>query len=83
MGYKSPAEKADLVAKITSLGGSVMEGSRWEGECSHVIAANFGQYLEKVMAGLVSGRWVVTKRFVERSYQKGGWANTKAFVCDE
>ena len=83
-GFNSaPAEKADLVAKITSLGGSVVEGSSWKGECSHVIAANFGQYLEKVMAGLVAGRWVVTKRFVERSYQKGAWANTKAFVCDE
>ena len=79
----SPAEKADLVSKISSLGGYVVDSTSWSEECTHVIAANYGQYLEKVMAGLVGGRWVITKRFVERSFQKGCWANTKAFVCDE
>ena len=48
-----------------------------------MIAANFGQYLEKVMGGLVSGAWVVTRRFVDVSFKKGQWANTKAFICDD
>ena len=83
-GFNSlPAEKAELVSKISSLGGYVVDSTSWSEECTHVIAANYGQYLEKVMAGLVGGRWVITKRFVERSFQKGCWANTKAFVCDQ
>ena len=36
--------------------------------------------LMKVMAGLVSGCWVVTRRFVDRSCARGGWANTKVLV---
>ena len=48
-----------------------------------MIAANFGQFLEKVMGGLVSGAWVVTRRFVDVSFNKGQWANTRAFICDD
>ena len=71
--------KNDLVHKISSLGGKVLESPTWPGpgQVTHVIAANFGHYLEKVMGGLVTGCWVVTRRYVDTSYNKGHWANTK------
>ena len=47
------------------------------GQVTHVVAANFGQFLEKVMGGLVSGAWVVTRRYIDTSYNKGTWANTR------
>ena len=84
-GYNSQVEvKTDLVHKITSLGGKVLESPSWPpgDQVTHVIAANFGHYLEKVMAGLVSGCWVVTRRYVDTSYNKGHWANTKVGRSD-
>ena len=61
----------------------MVESAAWNDRVTHVVAANFGQYLEKVMAGLVSGAWVVTRRFIEASHTKGRWANTRAFICDD
>ena len=37
----------------------------------------------QVMGGLVSGAWVVTRRYIEASYKAGAWANPKAYVCDD
>lgn len=48
-GYTNQADaKAALVQKITSLGGHVHDGATWSDEVTHVVAANFGQFLEKV-----------------------------------
>ena len=83
-GYNNQSEvKTDLVHKIKCLGGHVHDGATWSDDVTHVVAANFGQFLEKVMGGLVSGAWVVTKRYIEASYKAGAWANTKAYVCDD
>ena len=83
-GYNSqPEVKAAITNKIRDLGGELVESAAWNGRVTHVIAANFGQYLEKVMAGLVSGAWVLTRRYIEASHTKGVWANTRAFICDD
>ena len=83
-GYNSqPEVKAAITTKIRELGSEVVESAAWNERVTHVVAANFGQYLEKVMAGLVSGAWVVTRRFIEASHTKGRWANTRAFICDD
>ena len=83
-GFNSSQEvKVDLVTKIRALGGEVRESPVWSDGVTHVVAANFGHYLEKVMGGLVTGAWVITRRFVEASHQRGQWANTKAYVCDD
>ena len=77
-GFNSqPAVKAELEEKILSLGGEVHTGAGWSARITHVVANSFLQYPERVMAGLVSGCWVVTRRFVDRSCARGGWANTK------
>ena len=48
-GYNNqPDAKADLVHKITCVGGHVHDGAAWTDEVTHVVAANFGQFLEKV-----------------------------------
>ena len=83
-GYNSqPEVKADITNKIRDLGGELVESAAWNTRVTHVIAANYGQYLEKVMAGLVSGAWVLTRRYIEASHTKGSWANTRAFICDD
>ena len=83
-GYNAqPEVKAELVEKIRSLGGRVHEAAGWSDEVTHVIAANFGHFLEKVMAGLVSGAWIVTRRYVDASHQRGGWASTRAYISDD
>ena len=43
---------------------------------SHVIAYVDGKkesMSEKVMAALAAGRWVLTKRFIDKSAKKGEW----------
>ena len=77
-GFNSqPALKSELEEKIRCLGGEVHTGAAWSGRITHVVAASFLQYPEKVMAGLVSGCWVVTRRYVDRSSARGDWANIK------
>ena len=80
-GFNSqPEVKSELERKILSLGGEVHTGPVWSERITHVVANSFLQYPEKVMAGLVSGCWVVTRRFVDKSCARGGWANTKVLV---
>ena len=76
-----PDVKSELEDKIRGLGGEVHTGAGWSGRITHVVANSFLQYPERVMAGLVSGCWVVTRRFVDRSSSRGGWANTKVYFC--
>ena len=74
-----PDVKSELEVKIRSLGGEIYSGAGWSERVSHVVANSFIQYPERVMAGLVSGCWVITRRFIDRSFDRGGWANTKVF----
>jgi hypothetical protein len=39
--------------------------------------------LSQVLTALAAGRWVVTRRFVDRSHKNNDWANPRAFVCDQ
>jgi hypothetical protein len=34
-----------------------------------------------VLTALAAGRWVVTRRYVDRSHKTGEWANPRGFVC--
>ena len=43
---------------------------------------NFGLSAYQVLAALAAGRWVVTRRYVDRSHKAGEWANPQAFVCN-
>ena len=69
-------EKAELEEKVRSLGGEVHRGV-WSGRITHILVNNFLAFPEKVMLGLVSGRWVVTRRLVDRSLLRGSWANSR------
>ena len=72
-----PEVVAELEEKIRALGGEVITGAAWSERITHVVASSFLQYPEKVMAGLVSGCWILTRRFLDRSSARGGWANPK------
>ena len=75
-----PAVKAELEEKILRLGGEVQAGV-WSQRITHVLTKDFNKYHENVMMGLVTGRWVVTRRFVDNSCLRGGWANTRVGWC--
>jgi hypothetical protein len=36
-----------------------------------------------VLAALAAGRWVVTRRYVDRSHKNGEWSSPRAFVCND
>merc|ERR550532_3391441 len=72
---------------IRELGGSVIEKDEWDPRVTYVVAHVDGKkesMSEKVMAALAGGRWVVTRRFVDRSYRQGFWLpSPKAFVIND
>ena len=80
-------QKDELIRMIRELGGSVIEKDEWDPRVTHVVAHVDGKkesMSEKVMAALAGGRWVVTRRFVDRSYRQGGWLpSPKAFVVND
>ena len=80
-------QKDALIAMIRELGGSVIEKDEWDPRVTHVVAHVDGKkesMSEKVMAALAGGRWVVTRRFVDRSYRQGVWLpSPKAFVIND
>ena len=76
-GYTDqPEVRAQLEEKVRMLGGEVETGV-WSERITHVLANKFQNYQEKVMLGLVTGRWVVTRRFLDRSLARGSWAHPK------
>jgi len=81
-------QKEELVRMVRSLGGSVVERDEWDSRVTHVIArvGREGKETmsEKVMAALAGGRWVVTRRFVDRSYRQGSWiASPRPYVVND
>ena len=80
-------QKDELIGMIRELGGSVIEKDEWDPRVTHVVAHVDGKkesMSEKVMAALAGGRWVVTRRFVDRSYRQGVWLpSPKAFVIND
>ena len=83
-GYKDmPEVRADLAAEVARLGGRVVPGVTWRDEITHVVAATFGDYKETVLGALAAGRWVVTRRFVDRSAAAGAWKDPRAFVAHD
>ena len=78
-----PAARAELEASITKLGGRLVGGVTWCGEASHVVVAGGldEEYKEGVLGALAAGRWVVTRRWVDRSAREGGWREERAFVA--
>ena len=80
-------QKDELIGMIRELGGSVIEKDEWDPRVTHVVAHVDGKkesMSEKVMAALAGGRWVVTRRFVDRSYRQGAWLpSPKPFVIND
>ena len=74
-------EKERVIRMIKKLGGRFVESDEWEPSITHVVTLVMGAregLSEKVMAGMAAGRWVVTKRYVEKSYKAGTWLNTES-----
>ena len=69
------------------LGGEVIETDEWDDRVTHVIAHIDGKkesMSEKVMAGLAAGRWVLTRRFVEKCVRRGDWLPSPAlFITND
>ena len=79
--YPAPAMVADrkgVLARIRELGGGFLDTDQWEPSITHVVIfLSHGKDCngEKVMAAIAAGRWVVTKRYVEKSHKAGRWLN--------
>ena len=66
---------------IRKLGGEIIETDEWDERVTHVIAHVDGKresMSEKVMAGLAGGRWVLTKRWVDKCVKLGSWVSSPA-----
>ena len=74
-------EKSRVIAMIRKLGGVFNGGEEWNPSTTHVINYVDGTregLSEKVMAGIAAGKWVVTKRYVEKSLKAGYWLDKEA-----
>ena len=74
-------EKSRVIAMIRKLGGVFNGGEEWNPSTTHVINYVDGTregLSEKVMAGIAAGKWVVTKRYVEKSLRAGYWLDKEA-----
>ena len=77
--YPAPAmvaEREGVLARIRELGGGFLDTDQWEPSITHVVIfLRHGKDCngEKVMAAIAAGRWVVTKRYVEKSHKAGRW----------
>ena len=64
-----------------------MESDEWDERISHVIAHVEGakeSMSEKVMAGLAGGRWVLTRRYLDKCSARGSWLSSPAvFTINE
>ena len=72
-----------LAEKVRKLGGVVVEGIYWRETITHVVTNKFDDYKETVLGALAAGRWVVTKRYIDRSFVAGAWKDEKAFIAHE
>ena len=73
--------KERVVGMIRKLGGRLIESDEWDPSITHVVTFVMGAregLSEKVMAGIAAGRWVVTMRYVEKSYKAGIWLDTES-----
>jgi len=69
-------QKDQIIQKLVSLGGRYMDRDEWDPSVTHVISYVDGKkdgMSEKVMAGIAAGRWVLTKRYVEKSFKAKEW----------
>ena len=80
-------QKEELRDIILRLGGELVESDEWDERVTHVIAHVESRrecMSEKVMAGLAAGRWVLTRRFLDKSQRKGTWVtNPGLFTVSE
>ena len=72
-----------LADKVRKLGGRVVEGITWREDITHVVTNKFGEYKETVLGALAAGKWVVTKRYIDRSFVAGSWKEESGFIADE
>ena len=80
-GEQVRQEKEMMVGVIRRLGGEVIESDEWDERVTHVIAQVEGareSMSEKVMAGLAGGRWVLTKRYIDKCSKRGSWLPSPA-----
>jgi len=80
-------QKEEIMANIRRLGGEIIETDEWDERVTHVVAHVDGKkesMSEKVMAGLAAGRWVLTRRYVDKCARRGAWLPSPAlFITSE
>ena len=72
-----------LADKVRKLGGRVVEGITWREDITHVVTNKFDDYKETVLGALAAGKWVVTKRYIDRSSVAGAWKEESPFKAHE
>jgi len=73
------SQKDEIIKQISKLGGRYVDKDEWDPSVTHVINFVDGKkdgMSEKVMAGIAAGRWVLTKRYVQKSYKNKEWIET-------
>lgn len=72
-----------LAEKVRKLGGRVVDGITWREDITHVVTNKFDDYKETVLGALAAGKWVVTKRYIDRSHVAGAWKEESPFKAHE
>ena len=69
-------ERKTVIDNIKSLNGSYVDMDKWRDGITHVVYFDKHDKVgmtEKVMSAIAAGWWVVTKRYVEKSFKQGSW----------
>ena len=74
-------EETRVIGMIRELRGRLVESDEWYPSITHVVTFVRGPtegLTERMMAGIAAGKWVVTMRYVEKSYKTGTWLDTES-----
>jgi len=71
-------EKVKLSTLIQKLGGTYVDTPTFVRTCSHVICGKPNRG-EKFLSGCASGKWILTKNFIEDSTEAGKWLDEEAY----
>ena len=88
--WPEEARKEEVISRMKSLGGELVDTDEWDDRVTHVIAhfepSNYDGLPEKVMGAIAAGRFVVTKvrsgesvlSYVVFLYSRGLWTGASA-----
>lgn len=67
-----------LTRQINALGGSVLESSRWDDSCTHLLSDKLTK-TEKCLAAIASGKWCLKLEYIDECVKHGKFVNPERF----